>query len=134
MRSREESIWGETSWKIYDKIKSWGSSTLPVGSLIPPREKHEWNKLKMRFNKYGVNMSNGGLILVIKWANAIMDSTNPIADKTGYNLIELTDELVFKYSEIIKNMNQDEWAEQSNVLKSDIVGNIEEGVHKILMK
>jgi len=121
MKSREESFIGDTTIMIYKKIKSWGRCTHSVGALIPPREDHEWHKLKDRLEKYGVNMSKGGLMFAIKWANALMDVTCPIAEKTGYHPIGFTDDIVVMCAELIKDMDQDKLIEKSNHLRKDIL-------------
>jgi len=121
MKNRDESFIGDTSIKIYETLRKMGKSTHPVGGLIPPKEEHEWKKLRNRFEKYGVNMNKGGLIYTVKWANKIMDATCPIAEEIDFHPVGFTDDMVNLCAEQIKTMNTKNWAEQSKKLKKDIV-------------
>ena len=125
-KNREESFIGETTYKIYEKIKELGKSTCSVGGVIPPKEKHEWKKLRNRLEKYGVNINKGGLIFVIKWTNMLMDTTCPIAEEIDVHPIGFTDEMISKCTEIIKNMDYTEWIEKSQNFKKDIVNKTED--------
>ena len=124
-KEREESFIGETSLRIYEKLKNLGKYTHPVGALIPPNQSHEWDELRNIFEKYGVKMSKGGLMLTIKWALVLLKATCPTAEKTGYDPIGLTDCMVNRYAKSIEAMDVEKWVDQSGNLRKEITKGIE---------
>lgn len=127
-KGREESFIGDTSVKIYEVIKEWGNINHPVGGLIPIKKSEEWNKMKNRFEKYGVQMNKGGLMFAIKWTNTMMDAVCPIAEEIGYNPVGLTDDLVTMCAELVKGMDKKRLVEQSDILKKNVVQGAEDQI------
>jgi len=125
IKSRDESVLVDAGARIYEKIKTWGKSTHSVGAQIPDREDHEWDKLRNRFEKYGVKMSKGGLMFTIKWANTFMDATCPLAEQIGHHPVGLTDDLVTMCAELIKGMNTTKWIGKSDNQRKEIMEGIE---------
>lgn len=118
--SRDESWVGDTTLRIYERVKNWGKCNHPVGGLIPMSEDHEWEKLKNTLEKYGVNMNKGGLMFCVRWANMFLDASCPIAEEIGYNPIGFTDDTVRMCAESIGEMDSKDWTKDTTSMRKDI--------------
>lgn len=118
--NRDESWIGDNAFLIWDTIKNWGKCNYPVGGKIPRSEDHEWEKLKNTLEKYGINLNKGGLMFVVRWANMFLDSSCSTAERLGYNPIGFTDDCVKMYGEIIKQLDENLWVENTSNMRDSI--------------
>ncbi len=134
MKKREESFVGDNTVKIYEMIKKWGKSKYPIGALIPEKERPEWDKFRNRCKQYGVEVSGGGFMFALKWANEILDATCPVAEEIGYHPFGLCDDYVRMYVNLIKEINKDGWIKESSNLRKDIVNGSKDQMLIIIKK
>lgn len=127
----EESIWGENAFLIYDKLRSWGKMSHPVGALIPTSQLSEWTRLRDRLDSYGVKMNKGGFMVTIDWINTILDATCELAEKTGQNPIVMTDEIIKLFSDKIQHMEIDVFINSSCQQRRDILHEIQNQVSSL---
>lgn len=135
MNDRENSFVGDNALKIYDTIKNWSLKTkYPVGALIPKTESHEWDKFRKKCKQYGIDISGGGFMFALKWANKILDATCPIAEETGYHPFGLSDDFIEMYVNLLKKIDKEMWVEKSNGLRKEIVTGTEKQILIIIKK
>ena len=94
MRDEENTIWGENAIKIREFIRNWGKINYPVGALTSSKEKYQWDKARVRCEKYGVNINKGGFIFIIREWNMYMDGIEHIAMQTGFNPLGFGDDIM----------------------------------------
>jgi len=128
MKDEDNTIWGENAIKIREFIRNWGKISYPVGALISSKEKPEWDKLRYRFERYGVNMNKGGFMFTLRWTNMLLDGMGPIAEQTGFNPVGLTDDVMQVIRAALDEIDMQKPIEESQQIREEIKQGIKDRV------
>lgn len=117
---RKNSILGPTGRLLVD--------TKPVGGRIPRNEYDEWLKFKSRCSIAGIQMNPDGMVDMVKTYNRINEVIFPMASSYDFKPIKLKNIVLDIMLKAIKEMDADEWKDDSKKVKHKIKTRLEKAV------